>query len=185
MAARVTIRFYRREGRSPAQDTLGLPQGCEFKSWRPGEGGLPPGGPHRGENLIWFAFDRLGVFACGAFEELTVWRGGLLLHRLIVTPRWRRFPFMGPDDLQIGGLWTAPESRRIGLATAAIAEAHRRHAASGRRFWFLVDDDNVASIGLAETTGYRLVGTGGRTRPLGVSALGRFRMDSATATGGG
>ena len=84
-------------------------------------------------------------------------------------------------DLQIGGLWTDPEARRLGLARAAISEALRRHAVPGRCFWYLVDDDNAASIGLAEACGYRMVGVGRRTRPLGVRGLGRFLMDAATA----
>ena len=181
----MTIRFYRREGVVPAPDALGLPLGCEIRSWRPAIDGLPPDSPEAGENRVWYAFDRLGLLASHAFEELSVWRGGRMFHRLIVTPRWFRFPFMGSADVQIGALWTAPEARRIGLASAAIAEAHRRHAAPGRRFWFLVDDENAASIGLAEACGYRLIGTGRRTRPLGVSILGRFRLESVVAPSGG
>ena len=181
----MTIRFYRREGAAAVPDALGLPQGCEFRSWRPREDGPPPGGPQVRENLAWFAFDRLGLFASPAFEELSVWRSGRILHRLIVTPRWFRFPFMAAGDLQIGGLWTAPEARRIGLATAAIAEAHRRHAAPGRRFWFLVEETNAPSIGLADRCGYDLVGRGWRTRPLGVSVLGQYRLETGTAFIGG
>ncbi len=92
---------------------------------------------------------------------------------------------MAAGDLQIGGLWTAPEARRIGLATAAIVEAHRRHAAPARRFWFLVEETNAASIGLAEACGYRLVGRGRRTRPLGVSVLGQYRLENGIALSGG
>ena len=158
---------------------MSLPKGCEFRHWRPAEEGPPPPGPHIGENRVWFAFDRLGLFASRAFEELSIWRGEQVLHRLVVTPRWLRFPFMAPGDLQIGALWTAPEARRIGLAAAAICEAHRRNARPGRCFWYLVDGENPASIGLAEACGYRLVGTGQRTRPLGVAALGQFRMTAS------
>ncbi len=181
----MTIRFYRRGGEAPAADALGLPQGCELRIWRPSEDGLPPGGPDAGENRVWFTLDRLGLLASGSFEELSVWRNGKILHRLIVTPRWFRFPFMAASDLQIGALWTAPEARRIGLATAVIAEAHRRHAAPGRCFWFLVDDGNAASIGLAEACGYHLIGTGRRTRPMGISVLGRFRLESELGVSGG
>jgi ribosomal protein S18 acetylase RimI-like enzyme len=173
----LTIRFYRRAGDSAEAPVW--PQGCALRSWRPAQDGLPSG-PPLAENLAWFAFDRLGLFASREFETLSVVRDGRLLHRLIVTPRWFRFPFMAEGDLQIGGLWTAPEARRLGLARAAIAEAHRRHAAPGRRFWYVVDDGNAASIGLAESCGYHLAGAGRRTRPLGVQGLGQFRMDSAT-----
>lgn len=174
----MTIRFYRRDGGSPAPDAIGLPKGCELRSWRPAKDGLPPPGPNAGENRVWFALDRLGLLASHAFEELSIWRDGTMLHRLIVTPRWFRFPFMAPGDLQVGALWTAPEVRRVGLATAAILEAHRRNAAPGRCFWYLVDGENPASIGLAEACGYHLVGLGRRTRPLGVAPLGQFQLDA-------
>ena len=173
------IRFYRRAG--DAGEACGWPEGCALVSWRPARDGLPRSGPHFAENLAWCAFDRLGLFASRDFEELSVVRDGRLLHRLIVTPRWFRFPFMADGDLQIGALWTAPEARRLGLARAAIAEAHRRHAAIGRSFWYVVDDGNAASSGLAEACGYRLAGAGRRTRPLGLRGLGQFRMDAATA----
>jgi GNAT superfamily N-acetyltransferase len=177
----VTIRFYRRPGEAPVAEAHGLPPGCAFESWRPARDGLPRSGPDVAEELAWFAFDRLRLFASRDFEALSVSRDGRLLHRLIVTPRWFRFPFMARDDLQIGALWTAPQARRLGLARAAIAEAHRRHDAPGRSFWYVVDDGNAASIALAEACGYRLAGAGRRTRPLGVRCLGRFRMDSVTA----
>lgn len=175
----VTILFYRRAG--DATEAPRWPDGCELRCWRPASDGFPPPGPSVSENLAWFAFDRLGLFAFHGFEELSVWRQGLFLHRLIVTPRWFRFPFMAEDDLQIGALWTAPETRHCGLAKAAIHEAHWRHAAAGRSFWYVVDGGNTASIALAEACGYRLAGAGRRTRPLGVRGLGQFLIDSAMA----
>lgn len=102
-----------------------------------------------------------------------------MLHRLVVTPRWYRFPFMEIDDLQIGAVWTRPEARGQGLARAAIAEAHRLFGEGPRRFWYVVDAGNSASISLIESCGYRLVGTGLRMRPFGVALLGRFRLMAA------
>jgi hypothetical protein len=176
----VTVLFFCRGSRAPWGEQTGLPPALEIRSWRPASDGLPGSGPHARENLAWLAFQRLGVFATDGFEELSIWRGERMLHRLVVTPRWRRFPFMAVEDVQIGGLWTDPEVRRVGLASAAIAEAHRRHAAIGRRFWYLVDDGNAPSAALAEACGYRLIGAGRRTRPLGCPALGQFRLDSVT-----
>ncbi|MGZ3276675.1 MAG: GNAT family N-acetyltransferase [Caulobacteraceae bacterium] len=174
------VRFYRRAGDAPCEAPDWAPV-CDLDSWRPAVDGPPPPGPHAAENRVWYGFDRAGLFASHAFEELSVRVAGRLLHRLIVTPRWFRFPFMAEDDLQIGALWTAPEARRCGLAMCAIAEAHRRHASPGRCFWYVVDDENAASISLAEACGYRLMGKGRRTRPLGVSGLGQFRMEALRA----
>jgi RimJ/RimL family protein N-acetyltransferase len=171
------IRFYRRAAETPDKGAPAFPEGCELKTWRPACDGFPPWVPDAAENLAWFAFDRLGLFASREFEAMSVWRDGRLVHRMIVTPRWLRFPFMDQDDLQVGAIWTAPEARRLGLARAAIAEAHRRHAAPGRWFWYVADDENAASIALAEACGYQLAGEGRRTKPLGLRGLGQFRID--------
>jgi hypothetical protein len=180
----VTIRFYRREGDAPVAEASGLAPAWEIRSWRPARDGAPPDGPHTMQNLVWFAFDRLGLFSSHDFEELSVWRGGRMLHRLIVSPRWFRFPFMAAGDLQIGALWTDSGVRRLGLARAAIAEAHRRHAAPGRAFWYVTDAGNAPSVALAEACGYRLAGEGRRTRPLGLPLFGQYRLEWPTAPPG-
>ena len=173
----MSVRFYVRTG--PARSvTVDPPAGCELRVWRPADDGPPRPGPRALENLAWWAAHHLGLFASGEFEEITIWRGGRRLHRLVVTPRWLRFPFMALGDLQLGALWTAPEARRSGLARAAIAEAHRRHARAGRSIWYLADETNVGSVALAEASGYRLAGAGRRTRPMGIAAFGQFRLES-------
>ena len=174
----MTILFFQRSSPSGKRARPGLPRDCEPRSWRPASDGPPQAGPFLAENLVWFAFDRLGLFATRDFEELTLWREGRLLHRLIATPRWSRFPFMAAADLQLGALWTAPEIRRTGVARAAVAETLRRNARPGRRFWYLADEENQASIRLARACGFRLEGKGQRTRPFGVPLLGAFRMAS-------
>jgi RimJ/RimL family protein N-acetyltransferase len=179
------MQFFYRNGDAPLPPAPVLPAGCAFRIWRPAADGFPPAGPCSVENTAWFAFARLGLFAWNGFAELSVWEERRMLHRLVVTPRWFRFPFMASRDLQIGALWTAPHARRRGLARATIAEAHRRHPACNR-FWYVTDDSNEASVRLASGCGYAPAGTGKRTRPLGLSALGRFRLDPiAGATLGG
>ncbi len=175
----MSIRFYVRTGPAPPV-AANLPADGEVKIWRPASDGPPHPGPGALENLAWLAIHRLGLFASDEFEEITIRRGGRRLHRLVVTPRWVRFPFMAPGDLQIGALWTAPEARRSGLARAAIAEAHGRHARVGRSIWYLADEANAASVALADACGYRLAGAGRRTRPLGFAAFGQFRLETVT-----
>jgi len=147
-----------------------------IRHWRPAIDGPPRRAPMRGRNMCWWGMDRLGLFETHQFTEISLWRWGRMLHRLVLTPRWRRFPFMAPGDLQIGDLWTAPAAQRRGLARAAIAEAHRLAGNAGR-LWYVVDADNAASIALIESCGYRCVGTGRRTRPLGLALAGRFLLD--------
>src|SRR5581483_4551060 len=48
---------------------------------------------------------------------------GQVVHVSLVQPRSFRYPFMSPDDLQIGGLWTMPAHRSRGLATCGVAAA--------------------------------------------------------------
>ena len=175
----MSVLFYRRAADAPPAEAAGLPPGLVLRSWRPAVDGPPRRRDGLWQDLAWFAFQRAGLFASGDFEELSIWRGERMLHRMVVTPRWLRFPFMADGDLQLGGLWTDPEVRRIGLASLSIAEAHRRHAAPGRRFWYVVEEANLASVALAKTCGYHLIGTGRRTRPLGLAALGQFRLESA------
>lgn len=152
------------------------PVDVSIRHWRPAIDGPPRRGPMRMRNLCWWGMDRLGIFEKHGFTEISLWRWGRMLHRLVLTPRWHRFPFMAPGDLQIGDLWTAPAARRRGLARAAIAEAHRL-AGSADRLWYVVDERNAASIALIEACGYRRVGTGRRTRPLGVALVGRFELE--------
>jgi RimJ/RimL family protein N-acetyltransferase len=85
---------------------------------------------------------------------------------------------MRPNDLQIGAVWTLPDARRQQLATRAIHRAHRLFGSDGTRFWYVTDAGNLASAALARACGYRLVAIGRRTRPLGISMLGRFLIDS-------
>lgn len=171
------MRFYCRQAGGGVDLAPGLDPGLAFRVWMPAIQGLPPPGSRSISNIVWWAFVRLGFFARRDLAELSIWRAGEMLHRLIVSPRWYRFPFMGARDLQIGGLWTRPDSRGQGLARAAIAEAHRLFAGRTPCFWYVVDMRNRASIGLIESCGYRLAGLGRRTRPLRIRIFGQFVLD--------
>jgi ribosomal protein S18 acetylase RimI-like enzyme len=149
--------------------------------WLPRRDG-PPRGIFAGKtNLAWWAMDRLGLFARDGLAVYAIHQGARVLHRLLVTPRWYRFPFMAAGDFQLGMLWTAPDMRGQGLARQAIAAVHADYAGACEALWYVVDEDNAASIRLIEALGYRLVGRGRRTRPLGIGALGRFRLEQPAA----
>ena len=172
----MTVLFYRRAA-SALPPGAGPPDGAAFRVWRPAEHGFPPPGSRgRPSNWIWWALQALGLLAEPGLAELTLWRDGRRLHRLIITPRWFRFPFMARGDLQLGDLWTDPAARGQGLARAAIAEALRL-TAQADQVWYLVDARNIASARLAESAGFQLHGMGRRTRPLGLDLAGRLRLD--------
>jgi RimJ/RimL family protein N-acetyltransferase len=175
----VTVRFFLRDDAGPPAGNTELPAGLRLTIWRPREQPAPPFDPLR--LAVWLQ-DRCGLFADGRYSELSLWSGERRVHRLVVTPRWYRFPFMAPGDLQLGALWTDPAWRRQGLARLAMAEAHRLFPGLSQRLWYVTDEANVASLALARSAGNRPVGEGRRTNPVGIAFIGRFELDSAAVS---
>jgi hypothetical protein len=173
----LNVHFYRYHVDDGAFERVPLQPPFDLRCWRPGFDGLPPKGSRTLANYCWWVLAKTGGFARGGFAELRVEHDGRLLHRLIVTPRWHRFPFMQSGDLQIGEVWTAPAARRRNVAHSAIGEAHRRFAGEGARFWYVSEADNAASGALARSCGYRLVATGKRTRRFGLALLGQYVIE--------
>lgn len=170
------MNFFRRDvGDGPEQ--LPLSTDLQLRFWQPEVDGFPPRGARGISNQLWWALVTVGGFARKGFTEVRIEKSGRLLHRLIVTPRWYRFPFMGERDLQIGALWTAPEARRKRLARIAIAAAHHRFGSDDAHFWYVADATNAASQALARSCGYELVATGRRTRRFGTRLLGQYVID--------
>jgi predicted GNAT family acetyltransferase len=63
-----------------------------------------------------------------------------------------------PNGIRVGPVYTPPELRGRGYATAATADLSRRQLASGRRFCFLYTDlANPTSNAIYERIGYRRV----------------------------
>lgn len=171
------VYFYRYDFEGPELAARPLPSPAKFRCWRPKTDGPPPPGARSAANYFWWIMEKIGGFASPGFAELRIEERGSVIHRLIVTPGWYRFPFMTEDDLQIGNVWTSPSARRRQLARTAIEEAHRRFARRDARFWYLAEADNAISIALARSCGYRFVAVGKRTRRLGIVLLGRFVVE--------
>ena len=169
-------RFYRAAADEIVPRPVELAEGLTLSRWQPRRHGHPHGVFAAPVNAAWWLADGLRLFARPDLSVYAIHDGPHLLHRLLVTPRWYRFPFMAADDLQLGMLWTEPTRRGQGLARQAIAAAHRDYADSFGAMWYVVDESNAASVRLIESFGYRLYGFGERTRPLGLAPLGRFRM---------
>lgn len=148
-----------------------------MSQWRPSRDGWPNGVFASLANRFWMALTFAGAFSRDDLTVYAIHRGEQLLHRVLVTPRSYRFPFMARDDLQLGDLWTAPDHRGRGLARLAARAIHADFAQTSDNFWYLVPVDNVRSIGFIESMGYDFVGLGVRTRPLGMHILGQYKMD--------
>lgn len=153
-----------------------MPAEWTVSTWRPATDGPPPAGLPGWQNRIWWLFDRLGLFANRSFGVLMIREGDRLIHSSLVTPRYFRFPEMAADDLQIGATWTDPAQRGRGLGKQAVALIHQAWQGEFRRMWYLVGEDNVASVRVIEASGYRLLGSGSRQSLPGLGVLGRYRI---------
>jgi RimJ/RimL family protein N-acetyltransferase len=170
----VSIVFFVRQTGCAMPEERDLPAGTSWRIWRPGDESTNWRDPL---HLAVTIQHRLGLFEDDRYREISVWDQTVRVHRLIVTPRWHRFPFMAAADLQIGAVWTHPAWRQRGLARSAIERAHRLFGAPGQRFWYVTDGANGASMALAQSAGYRVVGEGRRTKRIGIALLGQFKLD--------
>lgn len=142
--------------------------------WQPALGSLVPRGVPKVPFAVWWCFHYSHTFSNRDYAVFVVYDGNRVIHRSGIFPGYFRFPFMSKDDLQIGDTWTAPEYRGQGLASSAIRTITNAYRKAGRSFWYVVDQDNLASIRVIEKTGFVKVGEGIRTKRLGSRALGAY-----------
>ena len=83
---------------------------------------------------------------------------------------------MGPADVQIGDTWTDPSARRRGYATAAIGVALTLPVRRDGHAWYVVEENNRASIRAVEKAGFALFGRGARLPRFGLRALGYYAI---------
>jgi RimJ/RimL family protein N-acetyltransferase len=169
-------RFYLRDGGGSDVSAPALPDGYQVATWLPARDGLPAAPLPTWPNAAWWALDRLRVLHNRGTGVLMIVKDGRIAHRSLVTAGYFRFPEMRARDLQIGDTWTDPQDRGRGLATAAIDLILNRWAGRFDRMWYIVEDDNAASIRVIEKAGFALAGTGARTKRYGLRALGQFRI---------
>jgi RimJ/RimL family protein N-acetyltransferase len=171
------ILFMARVSNAPATAAPTL-SGFEITIWRPSLLSWKPSGLPMVPTVVWSAFHQLRIFSNRDLGMVVIRRGAEVVHHLLVTPRWYRFPFMKPGDVQIGAVYTAPTYRGRGLARLGIATACRVWQAPQRRVWYLVEPENEPSIRAATACGFTLVGTGERTPVAGVGVLGRYDISA-------
>ena len=150
--------------------------GAELSVWRPSWRRVPPPLLRSTVNWVWWLFHNLHVFRSRAFAVILVSREGQLVHRSSMFPPYFRFPFMGSADVQIGDTWTDPSARGQGMATAAIGVALTLPVRRDGHAWYVVEEDNRASIRAVEKAGFALVGRGERLPRLGVRAFGYYAI---------
>jgi RimJ/RimL family protein N-acetyltransferase len=153
----------------------------EFSSllWRPSLRYVTPPGHPQLPFAVWWGFHQTRIFSNRDYGVLLIRDGSHIIHRSCIFPGYFRFPFMEANDLQVGDTWTSPGYRGRGLARHALREAVRLLGRPGRRFWYLVESENLPSIRVAEHIGFRLAGEGRRTHRCGLRIFGSFVLDKA------
>lgn len=159
----------------PARGAV-LPTGYDLTRWRPSPTRPFPAGAAGARWFVWAAFHYSKVFSGNDYSVIEIRRDSAVVHRSSVFPRYFRFPFMHPSDLQVGDTWTHPAERGRGLARAALGAAVDLARVRGRRLWYLTTEDNRASMRVAEAAGLRLAGRGRRRARFGIRALGAFEL---------
>jgi GNAT superfamily N-acetyltransferase len=169
-----TFLFYRYDTLPTDGAPRTLPSGYAWRLWTPDRGGIAPHGLSLVPFGVWTTMHRLRLFSNGEYRVLVVYFDGHLVHRSGLYPRYARFPFMAREDVQIGDVWTDPAHRNRGLASFALQQLVEATAGHDRRVWYVVEASNAASIRTVQKSGFALVGTGARTKRLGLALLGQF-----------
>jgi RimJ/RimL family protein N-acetyltransferase len=153
------FRFYVLDGKcvtpppmegSPTRVTIWKPGLFRWKPWQvPGRA-----------ILAYWLFHFLRIFRNRDYTFLLMFRGDKLVHYATAYPGYFRFPFMAQNDLQIGYVWTDPSSRGQGLAARGVDLLVEALGAQGRRFWYVVNEHNAASIRVAQKAGFTWIGSG-------------------------
>ena len=89
---------------------------------------------------IWSLFHFLKYFRSSSFSVYLIIHNGQVLSRLIVFPKFFRFPFMQSFDLQVGDLFTNPRYRKLGLSSFLLS--HVIYTFKDRPIWFLCLSSN-------------------------------------------
>jgi hypothetical protein len=121
---------------------------------------------------VWWMFHYTHIFKNRAYKIYLLRMVGSVVHRSCLFPPFFRFPFMCPNDLQIGDIWTAESERQQGLSVVVLN--HILNDYHNRTIWFLCEAGNMASESLARSVGMELFGVGRRTSPLGIGVFGQF-----------
>jgi RimJ/RimL family protein N-acetyltransferase len=176
-AYRSSYLVFRRDSAKPITSNYVLPDGYTTASWKLGLLLTVPSSP-----LSRWKVAVLGIMfiLLGRSPRYTVYvisaPDGSPAHYSVLFPKYFRFPFMGKSDLQIGGLWTNPSLRCLGLATYAVQEILRAEEQPERVYWYVVAENNVPSVRVAEKNGFIAHGFASRRRHLGSSWLARFEL---------
>jgi len=169
--------FYIFDSSLPPPSQMPLARGYSVNVWRPSRTAIQPDGLPLYPFGVWWLFHIARVFKNPNYCIVVIHHGGALVHRSCVFPGYFRFPFMAKDDLQVGDTWTHPDHRGNGLAKAGLRACLALGGNDPRRYWYVVEESNTPSIRVVENAGFRVIGNGRRSSPMGLRLFGRFQID--------
>ena len=146
--------------------------GSSLRRWKPGllrvipDVGVCDG---RGFFINWiFGLPRALVGRGFGYEAcLLVSSAGKVVAECVASEPSSRFPFMSVDDLQMGAVMVPANLRGNGLGTVLLRRVLLQVVGS-RRAWWVCRKDNLPSIKLAESCGFKRSGEVVRTVSLGI-----------------
>lgn len=170
--------FYRFEPKDSDPDNFSLSKtnSYNYRLWFPSRTSFVPPDLSLKPFIVWWLMHNLNLFANQDYSIFVIYSRNQLIHRSCVFPRYFRFPFMNKDDLQIGDTWTHPEHRGQGLATFALRQVIQERQMTGRKFWYIVEQENKPSIRVVEKAGFNLIGKGMKRKRFGLGLLGSYMI---------
>lgn len=168
------VRFYAWDCPPEKPESLSSPDGVTVRIERPRtfDSILPK------RYALWGLWHLLHFFRNREYSICWVYESGQMTHRSAIFPLWWRFRFMAPNDLQVGDTWTELEARGKGHASLALQTIQRSCWAPNRRLWYLVEEDNHASIRVVEKAGFQLVGKGTKIHRIPGGLLDEYQITS-------
>jgi hypothetical protein len=124
--------------------------------------------------IVWYFFDLLGFFSNNQYAVCSIEVDSILVHESFIFPKFFRFEFMAPEDLQIGNTWTSVDQRGKGLATLAIQLIAQKYINQSNTLWYITESANTGSISAVTKAGFRRLGIVTRVKRFGFRLLGKY-----------
>ena len=122
--------------------------------WKPGFFRPLPRGLSLKVVFFWSLAHLTKFFSKLSFAIFTVYYQDIPVHSTFVSCKSFKFPFMGNNDLQIGPCDTVKAHRRKGIASYVINRILNDYEEEGRRFWWIVREENQFSRNFIEGMGF-------------------------------
>ncbi len=112
--------------------------------------------------LFWF------VFSKRKYRIYYVADQDRIVHLSHVISKNPKFPFLGPDDFEIGPCWTDPEYRGRGLYPCVLSQIVADYQDYVGKLFIFAEKKNKASLGGISKSGFKFIGSGSKTGALGI-----------------